>query len=249
MNRAFFITENINSISSLFSQSQNMKNQVVLVSGAAGNLGQATVQFFLNNGNKVVGIVHRKSANPITDQNYEEIISDIANEDGASQSIQAITAHYHSIDIAVLTVGGFTMGSIADTDIGSIRQQYMLNFETAYNLARPILQQMQKQGNGKMFFIGSYAGMSTNKANGVTAYGLAKSLLFYLANLINEETKGKEIFAHVIVPSIIDTPQNRASIPKADFSKWERPEQIAKIIGKYATNNLDKVEIVIQEEL
>lgn len=77
-------------------------------------------------------------------------------------------------------------------------------------------------------------GIDTNKAKGMTAYGLGKSLLVGLANIINAEYEGTAIKAHVIVPSTIDTPQNRAAMPNADFSKWEKPSEIAAIIGKYA---------------
>jgi NAD(P)-dependent dehydrogenase (short-subunit alcohol dehydrogenase family) len=65
------------------------------------------------------------------------------------------------------------------------------------------------------------------------AYGLAKSLNFRLAELMNEEAKGTNVVSSVIVPSTIDTPQNRKSMPDADFSKWVRPESIAEVIYFY----------------
>lgn len=226
-----------------------MKEKVIVVSGANGNLGHAVVQYFLENGNKVIGLVHRKSQNPLIHHHYEELIVDISNENEALQCVNEIENKYDCIDIAIMTVGGFAMGHIADTGIDRMKQQYKLNFETAYNLTKPVLALMLKQGEGKIFFTGSIAGMNIKKAKGVIAYGLSKSLLFNLAHLINMESNNSGVFAHVIVPSIIDTPQNRADMPNADFSKWEKPEQIAQVIGKYAENKSDQVEIVIQEEI
>jgi short-subunit dehydrogenase len=149
-----------------------------------------------------------------------------------------------------MTAGGFAMNDIASTSVKELEFQYQLNFLTAYNLVRLVLAKMKEQGHGRIFFIGSMVGIDTNKAKGMSAYGLGKSLLVGLANIINAECEGTAIKAHVIVPNTIDTPQNRAAMPNADFSKWEKPSEIAVIIGKYAQG--DKQEqtiVVVQEEL
>ena len=73
-------------------------------------------------------------------------------------------------------------------------------------------------------------------SKGTLAYGLAKSLIFRLAELMNEEAKGHDVVTSVIVPSTIDTPANRASMPDADFSKWVTPEAIADVIYFYCSD-------------
>ena len=122
------------------------------------------------------------------------------------------------------------MGNIADTKTSDIAKQYQLNFETAYNIARPVFVQMMKQGSGRIFLIGSRPGLDMKNSKGMVAYGLGKSLIFRLAELMNEEAKGTDVVVSVVVPSTIDTAQNRAAMPKADFSKWVKPEAIADII-------------------
>jgi len=67
------------------------------------------------------------------------------------------------------------------------------------------------------------------------AYGLAKSLIFRLADLMNDEAKGTNVVVSVIVPSTIDTPQNRKSMPEADPNKWVKAEAIADVIYFYCT--------------
>lgn len=214
-----------------------MEIRTAIVSGAAGNLGKAVVQHFLNNHCKVIGLVHQKSENRNPSQNYQELELDLTNANAAEKCVEQLIEQYKRIDIAVLTAGGFTMGDIESTSTEDIYKQYRLNFETAYNIARPVLTQMKKQNTGKIFFIGSIAGKDTTNGKGVTAYSLSKSLLFQLANIINSETIGTAIWAEVIVPYIIDTPQNRAAMPNADFSTWETPEQLATLIGERTFDN------------
>jgi NAD(P)-dependent dehydrogenase (short-subunit alcohol dehydrogenase family) len=94
---------------------------------------------------------------------------------------------------------------------------------------------MMKQKNGRIFLIGSRPGLEARSGKGMIAYSLAKSLIFRLAELMNEEGKGTNVVVCVIVPSTIDTPQNRQSMPDSDFTKWVKAEDIAEIIYSYCT--------------
>jgi NAD(P)-dependent dehydrogenase (short-subunit alcohol dehydrogenase family) len=141
-----------------------------------------------------------------------------------------------SVDVVVLTVGGFAMGSVAETKTSDIAKQYTLNFETAYNIAKPVFIQMLKQKSGRIFFVGSRPGLNAMQGNGMVAYGLAKSLIFRLAELMNEEAKGTNVVTSVIVPSTIDTPQNRKAMPGTDPEAWVKPETIAEVIYFYCTD-------------
>jgi NAD(P)-dependent dehydrogenase (short-subunit alcohol dehydrogenase family) len=95
---------------------------------------------------------------------------------------------------------------------------------------------MMKQGNGRIFLIGSRQGLNILKGKSAVAYSFSKSLLFRLAELLNAEAKGKNVVASVIVPSIIDTPSNRESMPDANFSDWVAPSAIADVIYFYSSN-------------
>ena len=128
------------------------------------------------------------------------------------------------------------MGNISSTKTSDIYKQYQLNFETAYNMARPIFTQMMKQNSGRLFLIGSRAGLEVSKGKGTIAYALSKSLIFRLAEILNAESKGRDVVTSVIIPSTIDTPQNRESMPEANFSTWVTPAQIADAIYFYASD-------------
>ena len=128
------------------------------------------------------------------------------------------------------------MGKIADTSAADILKQYKLNYETAYHAAGPVFLQILKQGTGRIFLVGSRPGLSAGEGKGMTGYSLVKSLIFRLADLIDEETKGTDVVPAVLVPSTIDTPQNRKSTPDADFISWVKPKAIADAVYFYCTN-------------
>jgi NAD(P)-dependent dehydrogenase (short-subunit alcohol dehydrogenase family) len=212
--------------------------KTAIVTGASGNLGQAVVKKFLAGGYYVVGTVvpNDPVQIAINDKNFETAVADLMNEDAAQQFVESVTAKHNSIDAAILTVGGFAMGKIADTRTSDVAKQYKLNFETAYNVARPVFNQMMKQESGRIFMIGSRPGSDMHSSKGMVAYGMGKSLIFRLAELMNDEAKGHDVVTSVIVPSTIDTPQNRKSMPDADFNKWVKPEAIADVIYFYCSS-------------
>lgn len=212
--------------------------KTAIVTGASGNLGQAVVKKFIDEGYRVIGTLEPNDpvAVNISSPNYEEIVVDLRNEDNTAKFIHAIITRYKQIDTVVLTVGGFITGSMEKTTSADILDQYKLNFETAYHVARPCFVQMMKQGSGRIFLIGSKPGLSSTYSKGMIAYGLVKSLIFRLAELMNEEAKGKNVVTNVIVPSTIDTSENRHSMPDADFSRWVRPEDIASVIYYYCAD-------------
>ncbi len=212
--------------------------KIAIVTGATGNMGQAVVKKFINEGYFVVGTSVPADATQLDfpADKFEKIIVDLGDEDASGKFIDEVLSKYKNIDAAVLTVGGFAMGSIADTKTSDVMKQYKLNFETAYNVARPIFVEMMKQNNGRIFIIGSKPGLDVRNGKGMVAYGLAKSLIFRLAELMNQEAKGKNVVTSVVVPSTIDTVPNRKSMPDANFGNWVKPEAIADVIYWHCTD-------------
>ena len=212
--------------------------KTAIVTGASGNMGQAVVKKFIDNGYKVIGTIIPNDTVPLDfpADKFEKIVVDLANEDDSSKFVNDLISKYGSVDAAVLTVGGFAMGTVAETKTSDIAKQYKLNFETAYNIARPLFVQMLKQNNGRIFIIGSRPGLDAKSGKGMIAYGLGKSLIFRLAELMNDEAKGTNVVITVVVPGTIDTPQNRKTIPGSDPDNWVKPEAIADIIYFYASD-------------
>lgn len=211
----------------------------IIITGASGNMGQAVVKKFLAGGYHVTGSILPNDPVKLDIRHtaFETTTADLMNEMAAAEMVKAISAKRGSIEAAVLTVGGFAMGNMAETSSADILKQYKLNFETAYHVARPVFAQMMQQDSGRIFLIGSGPGIDMHNSKGMLAYGLTKSLIFRLAELMNDEAKGTNVVTAVIVPSTLDTAQNRASMPAADFSKWVTPEAIAEVIFFYCSDN------------
>jgi len=212
--------------------------KVAIVTGASGNMGQAVVKKFIDEGYYVVGTIIPNDSVPMNfpEDKFEKIIVDLMNEDDSLKFVNTVIEKHGTVDAAVLTVGGFAMGKIAETKTADILKQYKLNFETAYNVVQPVFLQMIKQNSGRIFIIGSRPGLDAKSGKGMVAYGLAKSLIFRLAELMNDEAKGKNVVTSVVVPSTIDTPPNRKSMPDANFDNWVKPESIADVIYWHCTN-------------
>lgn len=209
-----------------------------IVTGASGNLGQAIIKKFIAQGYKVIGTVIPNDPVKLDfpKEKFEKIVVNLMNEDDSAKFVDDIISKYGTVDAVVLTVGGFAMGKIADTKTSDIAKQYKLNFETAYNIARPVFVKMLKQNRGRIFIIGSRPGLDAKSGKGMIAYGLGKSLIFRLAELMNDEAKGTNVVTSVVVPSTIDTPQNRNAMPDADPAIWVKPEAIADVIYFYCTD-------------
>lgn len=212
-------------------------NKTAIVTGASGNLGQAVVKKMIDENYRVIGTV---TANDNTVFNFpascfEKTTIDLQDEMASLAFVEAVIQKHTNIDVAILTVGGFAMGNIETTSTMDVLKQYKLNFETAYNIARPVFTQMMKQQSGRIFLIGSRPGLDGKNGKGMTAYSLAKSLIFQLAELMNEEAKGTNVVTAVVIPSIIDTPPNRKAMPNMNFDNWVKAENIADIIYLHCT--------------
>ncbi len=216
--------------------------KTAIITGAAGNLGKAVVTKFIDEDYTVIGTVHKKSAaNDSVNQPFEEVAIDLLNEASCQNFVQDVVEKQGKIDVAVLTAGGFTMGNVESTTTQDIYKQYQLNFETTYNVARFIFIKMMQQNSGRIFLIGSRQGLEASKGKGAIAYTLSKSLIFRLAEILNAEAKGKDVVTAVIVPSTIDTPENRKSMPEADFSNWVKPSEIADTIFFYSKEEANAI--------
>jgi NAD(P)-dependent dehydrogenase (short-subunit alcohol dehydrogenase family) len=206
--------------------------KTVIITGANGNLGNAVTKTFLEKGYTVIATVAREESKkelPAHEKLYIETV-DLTNEEKTTTFVQNAIATHHKIDAALLLVGGFAMGKIAETGGDDIKKQIALNFETAYYVTRPLLHHMLEQNNGRLVFIGSRPALKPADGKNMVSYALSKSLLFQLAEFINAEMKGKNIVATVAVPSTLDTEPNRKSMPQANPDNWVKPKALAEIL-------------------
>jgi NAD(P)-dependent dehydrogenase (short-subunit alcohol dehydrogenase family) len=206
--------------------------KTIIITGANGNLGVATVKKFLDEGYKVIGVdngnAHLQFA--LSNDNFEFHTVNLSDENEAGKFITDIITKYGKIYGTLLLVGGFAMGNIESTTGGNFQKMFSLNFETAYFVARPLLKHLKQNKEGRIVFIGTRPSLLAGQGKDMIAYSLTKSLLFKLSDFINAETKGTNITASVVVPSTIDTEINRKNMPEANPDNWVKPEQLADIL-------------------
>jgi NAD(P)-dependent dehydrogenase (short-subunit alcohol dehydrogenase family) len=185
--------------------------KTVIITGASGNLGKACVEKFVADGYNVIATVTPgRTLGFEVKGNVQTYDADLSDEKAVEAVLGQIISKYNNIDAALLLVGGYTSGGIADTDGATLKKMISLNFDTAYFVARPLFQQMIKQtGGGRLVFVGARPALRPKDANKSLAYALSKSLIFKLADSLNAAGSEKNVTASVVVPSTIDTPVNR----------------------------------------
>jgi NAD(P)-dependent dehydrogenase (short-subunit alcohol dehydrogenase family) len=209
-----------------------IRMKTILITGANGNLGTVLVEKMHGLGHEIYATVGGGDLPPgFAAMTRDARQVNLTDEAATWQYVEEITGQNPNLSAAVLLVGGFAMGSIADTDGAAIDKQIALNFKTAYFVLRPLLAHFEKMGGGKIVLVGARPALSPQAGKDMVAYALGKSLVFHLADLINEAGRGKRITATVLVPSTIDTAANRSAMPDADFSNWVKPEHIADTVG------------------
>lgn len=215
-------------------------NKTILITGTTGNLGKAAVKKFLDSGYRVIAIVHKANSLEFMDDNKMLSVFQIdVTQSALCESVfKNIVSRHPQIDAALLLVGTFAAGNLSNTTYNDIESMMLINFNSAYNLAQPLLQHMKSQNNGgKLVFIGSKPGADSRFAKECVAYALSKSLLFKLAEIINADSKKSKVTATVIVPGTLDTEANRKAMPEADYKTWINPEDIATAMEFICSDN------------
>ncbi|MDE0453623.1 MAG: SDR family NAD(P)-dependent oxidoreductase [Gammaproteobacteria bacterium] len=192
----------------------------VVVTGAAGVVGRAVADAFHLANADVTGIDIVEAESP-----YRSIVADLIDPEDARRA----AGEAGHIDVLANIAGGFTMGeTVAETSDETWDFMFNLNARTVLNMARAVVPGMRDRGAGRIVNIGARAGLRGAGAMG--AYCASKSVVLRLTESLADELKASGINVNCILPSIVDTPRNREDMPKADFSKWVRPDQIASVV-------------------
>lgn len=196
----------------------------VLITGANGGLGTAVCQEFLASGSKVIGVAREwKQPAPFT-----TISSDVTTQPGCDSMVKQ-ALQQGPIDALVHLVGGFAGGSpVAETTDQTWDSMMNLNLRAAFCCMRAALKPMQAAGRGRIVAIGTR--MAVEPSPNFAAYAVSKAALVALIKNVAAEGQKFGVTANVVLPSTIDTPANRAAMPKADFSRWVAPQSIAKLL-------------------
>jgi NAD(P)-dependent dehydrogenase (short-subunit alcohol dehydrogenase family) len=205
----------------------SMDGKVVVVTGALGALGKVVAEEALARGAHVAGVDHAASQMPPTENRIEFGGVDLSDATAAKKAIDAIAAHFGRIDALINIAGGFAFETVAEGDPKTWQRMYALNVLTALNASRSALGHLAASSAGRIVNVGAMGALQAGA--GMGAYAASKAGVHRLTEALAAEWKGK-ITVNAVLPSTIDTPANRASMPQADFGKWVKPQELAEVI-------------------
>ena len=204
-----------------------MNGKVVVITGALGALGKVVVESALARGVRVAGVDHAKAQAAATAERIEIGGVDLSDAAQAKAAIDAAVKHFGRLDALINIAGGFTFETVADGGPSSWQRMYALNVLTALNASRAAISHLAASAAGRIVNIGAMGALQAGA--GMGAYAASKAGVHRLTEALAAEWKGK-ITVNAVLPSIIDTAANRASMPNADFSKWVAPRELADVI-------------------
>ena len=204
-----------------------MNGKVIIVTGASGALGKVVAETALARGARVAGVDHAASQIPATASRIELGGVDLSDAAAAKNAIEAVAAHFGSCDALINIAGGFAFETVAEGDAKTWQRMYALNVLTALNASRAAIPHLAASSAGRIVNIGAIGALQAG--SGMGAYAASKAGVHRLTEALAAEWKGR-ITVNAVLPSTIDTPANRASMPKADFGKWVTPLELAEVI-------------------
>lgn len=206
----------------------------VIVTGGFGILGAAVAAAFAKAGDKVARIDYAAAAKDPLAGALDIGGVDLTDEAATRAALDRVAAEHGGIDVLVNVAGGFTWETLEDGSLASWARMQAMNLTTAATITQLALPRLKQSSAGRIVNIG--AGAAIKAGMGMGAYAASKSGVHRLTEALAEELAGTGVTVNAVLPSIIDTPTNRADMPDADFSSWVQPQAIADVIGFLASD-------------
>lgn len=209
-----------------------MKDKYVLLTGGTGGLGLGVTPVVLAQGalvtvpyRKPEEIVRLKDAiSPATQSRLQFTPADLQDE----KTVQQLVDNMPRVDVLIHLVGGFAMGKTHEYSFADWQRDLGLNLNTTFLVCKHSLRRMLEHGYGRIVTVGSRG--AVEPGGQLAAYSASKAGVVALTKAIADETKGTNITANVVLPSIIDTPGNRAALGAENAHNWVKPESLAQVI-------------------
>ncbi|WP_372706436.1 SDR family NAD(P)-dependent oxidoreductase [Brevundimonas sp.] len=203
-----------------------MSERVIAITGGHGVLGRAVVEAALADGLKVAVIDHA-SGQSVPDGVLELGGVDLTDAPSATRAVDAVAAHFGRLDGLLNVAGGFVWQTIDDAD-PAWGKMFALNLTTALNASRAALPHLKASPEGRIVNVGANGALKA--AAGMGAYAASKAGLHRLTEALAEELKDTSVTVNAVLPSILDTEQNRKDMRDADPAKWVAPADLARVM-------------------
>ena len=209
--------------------------KVILITGAAGNLGRAVAETFADRGASLVLADYSQEGLDSLVQEGHKVQVDLTDEGSVARMVEQVIDSQGQIDVLANIAGGFTMGPpLHETPAADWEFMMNLNARSVFYASKAVVPHMLGQGSGNIVSVSARAAKEGKGKMG--PYCASKAAVITLTESLAAEHKFNGINVNCILPGTIDTPQNRSDMPGADFSKWVPPQALADVIAFLASD-------------
>jgi NAD(P)-dependent dehydrogenase (short-subunit alcohol dehydrogenase family) len=226
------------------------ENRVALLTGGTGALGSAVGLDLMAAGHRVAApyrseeeFVHLVQRAASSKESLFGIKADLTRGEDLERAAASVIERWGRIDHLIAVAGGFAAGKSYETDERTWDHLFNLNLRAVYLAVRAVVPHMIRQNYGRIVTVSSSSILGGGGA-GMAAYVISKTAARQLSEILAEELKAYDIHVHCVLPGTMDTPANRAAMPKADFSKWVKTEEVARVIRTLLSEDLRAVRSV-----
>jgi NAD(P)-dependent dehydrogenase (short-subunit alcohol dehydrogenase family) len=209
----------------------DLTNKVVAVTGGFGQLGVAVVQAALAAGARVAALDVAPS--PADSNALGSALAlgglDLAEPVAVARALDTVAAALGGLDALVNVAGTYRWQTLEQGSLETWDLLYRVNLRTAVSASRAALPLLLRAGRGRIVNVGA-AAATARAGTGMGAYAASKAGVLKLTEALAEEVKDRGITVNAVLPSILDTPANRADMPQADFTRWVAPRDVANVI-------------------
>lgn len=220
------------------------QENAVFITGGTGPLGRAVVRRFLDDGH-AVAVTYRsaKEWDALREESARDaeagrligVSTDVTDHDAMSAAVATAASGLGGICVLVHVAGGYAGGKpVEGVEAKSVRLMLDVNLVSAFWAAKHVIPHAKASGRGRLLFISSRGSLEAN--SGAAAYAASKAGLNALVATLAKEVGPFGVTANAVLPSVIDTPQNRAAMPGAKFDTWVRPDQVAALLAFLASD-------------
>ncbi|MCH8029977.1 MAG: SDR family oxidoreductase [Candidatus Dadabacteria bacterium] len=216
---------------------ERLTDRIAILTGGTGALGSKVLKALLDEGAKAVCVYFREdqlrdNISLLKDKDYKKRLmflkADLTRDKQVEKIVTKTIDGFGGVDILINVAGGFTYGKLLDTEVKTLDHMMNTNLKSAFIATKAVLPHMIKQNYGRIVNVSSRPALKGTK--GLGAYAASKAAVLNLTETTADEVMNYDINVNAILPSTIDTPANRLDMPKADFAKWVKPEDIARVI-------------------
>lgn len=207
-----------------------MAGRIYVITGASGALGSAVARAAAAEGARLalIDFAHAAPAEPAGADVFFQGGVDLTDAVAAGAAIDAAADRFGGIDGLFNIAGGFSWEKHEGGDWQTWHRLFLMNVQTASNACRAAIPHLKRSAAGRIVNVGANAARKASL--GMGAYAASKAGVHALTEALAEELKGDGVTVNAVLPSIIDTPANRADMPKADFAAWVSPAELAAVM-------------------